>query len=115
MIKNYVTRLVFIVAMVIIADRILKGFHIQSYIVAFWVALAMSILNTFVKPILTILTIPITILSLGLFYFVINVIIVYLASYLVEGFSVSGFLTPLIFSFMVSLANTLANMFVPND
>ncbi len=108
-IKNYVIRLVFIIIMVIAADRLLKGFHIESYTVAFWVALAMSILNTFVKPVLQFLAIPITILTLGFFYLVVNVIIVYIAAYMVTGFTISGFLTPLIFSFMVSVANSIAN------
>ncbi len=110
MIKRYIVNLIFTVIMVILADRILKNFHIDNYTVAFWVAFAMTILNGFVKPILQILAIPITVLTLGLFYFVINVIIVYLASYLVFGFHISGFITPLLFSFMVSIAGSIANM-----
>ena len=104
--KNYIIRLVFIIIAVIIADKILKGFHISSYATAFWVALAMSVLNTFV---LQFLAIPVTILTLGLFYLVINVVIVYIAAYLVQGFTISGFLTPLLFSIMVSVAGSFAN------
>ncbi|HMV24609.1 MAG TPA: phage holin family protein [Saprospiraceae bacterium] len=107
--KNYIIRLVFIIIAVIIADKILKGFHISSYATAFWVALAMSVLNTFVKPVLQFLAIPVTILTLGLFYLVINVVIVYIAAYLVQGFTISGFLTPLLFSIMVSVAGSFAN------
>lgn len=107
--KNYIIRLVFIIIAVIIADKILKGFHISSYATAFWVALAMSVLNTFVKPVLQFLAIPVTILTLGLFYLVINVVIVYIAAYLVQGFIISGFLTPLLFSIMVSVAGSFAN------
>ncbi len=109
-IKNYLIRLVFIALMVILADKLLKDFHIDSYSVAFWVALAMTILNAFVKPVLQILAIPITILTLGLFYFVVNVVIVYIAAYLINGFTISGFITPLIFSFMVSFASSFANV-----
>ena len=69
----------------------------------------MSVLNTFVKPVLQFLAIPVTILTLGLFYLVINVVIVYIAAYLVQGFTISGFLTPLLFSIMVSVAGSFAN------
>jgi putative membrane protein len=48
---------------------------------------------------------------LGLFYFVVNVAIVYLAAYFVDGFSVSGFVAPLLFSFVLSIANWIASMF----
>lgn len=109
--KNYIIRLVFIIAAVILADKLLKGFEISTYTTAFWVALAMSLLNTFVKPVLEFLAIPVTFLTLGLFYLVINVIIVYIAAYLVQGFTISGFLTPLLFSFMVSVAGSIANGF----
>jgi putative membrane protein len=82
---------------------------VSTYLV---VAIVLGLLNAFIKPILTILTIPITILTLGLFLIVINVLMVYLAAYLVPGFSVSGFIAALLFSIVVSLVTSLIDAIV---
>lgn len=76
------------------------------------VAVVLGFLNAFVKPILTILTIPITIVTLGLFLLVLNVLMVYLTDYLVAGFSVSGFIAALLFSFVVSIVTALIDAIV---
>ena len=76
------------------------------------IAIVLGLLNAFVKPILTVLTIPITILTLGLFLIVINVLMVYLAAYLVSGFHVSGFIAALLFSFVVSIITALLDAIV---
>jgi putative membrane protein len=108
---NLLVRLAISTVAVIFASRLLNGIHVDNYTTAFIVAIVMSLLNTFVKPVLQFLSIPITILTLGLFYFVVNVAIVYLAAYFVDGFSVSGFVAPLLFSFILSIANGVASMF----
>lgn len=82
---------------------------VSTYLV---VAIVLGLLNAFIKPILTILTIPITIITLGLFLIVINVLMVYLAAYLVPGFSVSGFIAALLFSIVVSLVTSLIDAVV---
>ncbi|GAB3501625.1 phage holin family protein [Spirosoma knui] len=76
------------------------------------VAIVLGLLNAFIKPILTILTIPITILTLGLFLLVINVLMVYLTDYLVSGFHVTGFIAALLFSFVVSIVTALIDAIV---
>ncbi len=76
------------------------------------VAVVLGLLNAFIKPILTILTIPITVITLGLFLLVINVLMVYLAAYLVSGFAVSGFIAALLFSIVVSLVTALIDAIV---
>ncbi len=76
------------------------------------VAIVLGLLNAFVKPILTILTIPITIITLGLFLIVLNVLMVYLAAYLVSGFTVSGFIAALLFSIVVSIVTWLIDAVV---
>ena len=68
------------------------------------------ILNMFVKPILSILTLPITIITLGLFSFVINVALLYLAAYLVPGFFIEGILAALLFGLAVSFISSFLNM-----
>lgn len=108
---NYIIRLLILAVVVKVSSGILEGISVDTYTTAILVALVMSLLNTFVKPILQVLSIPITILTLGLFYFVINVGIVYLCAYFVDGFSVAGFIAPLIFGFILSIINSLVSWF----
>ena len=72
-------------------------------------AVALAFLNAIVKPILTILTIPITIVTLGLFLLVINALMIIFAEKLVPGFQVSGFLTALVFSVILSVVTAILN------
>ncbi|MFD2573996.1 phage holin family protein [Spirosoma soli] len=76
------------------------------------VAIVLGFLNAFIKPILTVLTIPITIVTLGLFLLVLNVLMVYLTDSLVSGFAVSGFIAALLFSIVVSLVTALIDAIV---
>lgn len=89
------------------AAYLLPGVHVKSFTTALIVAIVLGLLNFFVKPILTILTFPITILTLGLFLLVINAIIVKLCARLVDGFQVDGWLWAIIFSLIVSLFATI--------
>jgi putative membrane protein len=97
---------------VLISAYILPGVHVDGFVTALIVAIVLGILNAILKPILVILTIPVTILTLGLFLLVINVIIIYLAAAVISGFSVDGFLWALIFSFILSLLNGLLGSLV---
>jgi putative membrane protein len=109
---SLIIRLIVSTVVVIAASRVLKGFYVDTTQTAVIVAIVMGFLNTFVKPVLQFLSLPITILTLGLFYFVINVLIVYLCAYLVDGFSVSGFIAALLFSFGLSLAQGIVGLFL---
>jgi putative membrane protein len=91
---------------VLFAAYILKGVHVDGTGTALIVALVLGLLNSFIKPVLIILTIPITIFTLGLFLLVINILIVMWAADLVRGFSVDGWFTALIFSLVVSLVSS---------
>ncbi len=82
---------------------ILPGVHVKNFTTAIIVAIVLAVLNAFLKPLLVILTIPITIFTLGLFLLVINAVIVILCSKLVPGFAVDGFLYALLFSLVISL------------
>ncbi|SOE21947.1 putative membrane protein [Spirosomataceae bacterium TFI 002] len=108
---NYLIRLVLVGITVYMVPNFLGGVQIDTIQTAILVAFVMSVLNTFVKPILTILTIPITILTLGLFYLVVTAVIVYLCDYLIQGFSIDGFLTAIIFSFILSIVNSIVGSF----
>ncbi|WP_222842573.1 phage holin family protein [Thermoflavifilum thermophilum] len=91
---------------VLITSYLLPGVHIHDFITALLVAVVLAILNTFIKPILIILTLPITVFSLGLFLLVINAFLILLASRLVSGFQVDGFWWALLFSIILSLISS---------
>jgi putative membrane protein len=92
---------------VFLTAYLLPNVDVDGYGTALIVALVLSIANMIVKPILILFTIPITILTLGLFLLVINAIIILLADYLVDGFFVDGFWWALLFSLILSIFNSL--------
>ena len=92
---------------VLIAAYVLDGVHVKDSTTAVIVAAVLGLLNSFVKPILIVITIPITIFTLGLFLLVINVLIVKWVSEIVPGFRVDGWVYALLFSFVVSIATYL--------
>lgn len=93
------------------AGKLLGGVVVESYFTAIIAAIFIGIVNFFVKPILTILTLPLTIMSLGLFLLVINGVSILLASSMVPGFFVAGIVPAILFSIILAIANIiLANM-----
>jgi putative membrane protein len=86
---------------------LLDGINISSFWSAIILAIVLSLLNAFVKPFIVLLTLPITIVSLGLFLLVINAIIILLADKLLDGFSVDGFWYALLFSLLLSILSSL--------
>jgi putative membrane protein len=91
---------------VIISAYILPGVTVDNFLTAVVVAIVLGAMNMFIKPILVLLTLPLTILTLGLFTFVINALMVLLVSNLVPGFHVPGFLTALLFSLILSIISS---------
>lgn len=92
---------------VLLAAFLLKGVEVNSTLTALLVALVLGLLNTFIKPLLVLLTIPITIFTLGLFLLVINILIILFVDDLISGFSVNSWFTALIFSLIVSFTASL--------
>jgi len=92
---------------VIIASYLLPGVYVDDFITAVIVAVLLSLLNATVKPLLILLTIPLTVFTLGLFLLVINALIILMADGIVPGFEVHGFWWALIFSLLLSLINAL--------
>jgi putative membrane protein len=92
---------------VLLAAYLLPGVHVHHYGYALLAALVMGLINMFIKPLLIILTIPVTILTFGLFLLVINALLVQLAGWLVPGFEVGNFWWALLFSLVVSLFNSM--------
>ena len=94
---------------IIIASYLLPGIEIKDFLNAVLLAVVLAILNSFLKPILIILTIPVTILSFGLFLLVINAAIILIADDLVSGFSVDGFWWALLFSLVMTAIMSIFN------
>lgn len=90
---------------VLITGYLLPGVYVEHFGYALLVAIVLSIVNVLVKPILVIFTIPITILTLGLFLLVINALMIMLVDALTPGFRVDGFWWALAFSLILSLIN----------
>ncbi|WP_298138548.1 phage holin family protein [Flavobacterium sp.] len=94
-------------SLVMILSYVMKGVHVDEFTTALTVAIVLGLLNFFVKPILLLFTFPLTILTLGLFYFVVNAIIILLCDHFVDGFDVNGFWNALLFSIVLSLSQSL--------
>ena len=84
---------------------ILTGIHVDSIMTALVLAVIMAVLNITVKPLLVIITIPLTLLTFGLFLLVVNVLVLYVAEMLIGGFSIDGFWWALLFSVLVTFVN----------
>ena len=96
---------------VILASYLLPGVHVDSAMTALLVAVVLAFLNAIVKPIMIILTIPVTIFSFGLFIFVINAFMILLTDRLVDGFEVKSFWSALLFSFLLGLITSIFENF----
>ncbi len=86
-----------------IAAYVVPGVSVAGPFAAIVVAVVLGLINAFIKPILLILTLPINIITLGLFSFVISALLVMLAAVVVPGFAVTGFLPALIFALVLAL------------
>ena len=106
---NWIIRLLLNGLAVVLSAYLLPGVEVDDYGTALLVALILAIVNVIVKPILIILTIPITILTLGLFLLVINAALILFVENLVSGFTVDGFWWALLFSLILSIFNSLFN------
>lgn len=94
------------------AAAIFDGIHVSGFWVALVVAIILGILNVVVKPILTLLTLPITLLTFGLFSFIINALLFWFTGAIIDGFVVSGFVAALIGSIFVTVVNMFGERFI---
>lgn len=113
--KNFLIQILITAAAVVLAAYVLPGVAVKEFSTALIVALVLSVLNFFVKPILVLLTLPITIITLGLFLFIINALIIVLAGKLVSGFRVDSIWWALLFSLLLSFFTYLLEMFIEPD
>jgi putative membrane protein len=112
---NFIIRMLVNALAVMVSAYLLRGVKVDSFVSALIVAIVLAVLNLLVKPILVILTLPVTIVTLGLFLFVINAIIILIASKLVSGFHVQDFFWALIFSLILSIVSSIMNSIAGTD
>jgi len=112
---NYIFKVLLTAFAVLVIAKILPGVTVDSYGTAIWVAFIVGVLFSILKPILVILTLPVTILTLGLFLFVINAALILLANSWIDGFSVSGFWTALLFSIILSFFESILHKILEKD
>lgn len=94
---------------VAVAAYVLPGVRVDGPAAAFVVAIVLGVINVVLRPILVLLTLPITVVTLGLFMFVINACMILLTDWIVPGFEVAGFWWALLFSLVVSLVGSFLN------
>lgn len=93
--------------LVMLIAHFMTSVDVANFTTAVIVAVVLGLLNAIVKPILVLFTLPVTILTLGLFLFVINAVIILLCSRLVDGFRVNSFWTAMIFSIILSICQSI--------
>ncbi|MFC4870842.1 phage holin family protein [Negadavirga shengliensis] len=106
-ILNILFQLVVAGLVIIFTAYILPGITVDDYLTGVIIAALLALLNITIKPILIFLTIPITLITLGLFLLVINALLVVIAAKIVSGFTVDGFWWALLFSLILSLVNSI--------
>lgn len=97
-------------AALVVSAFLIPGVHVGGFLSALAAAVVLGFLNTFIKPLLLLLTLPINILTLGLFTIVINAALILLASVVVPGFRVDGFWWAVLFSIVLALVNVIFSL-----
>ncbi len=99
----------------LVVIHIVSGVTVDNWLTVFVAALVLGLLNAFLRPILIFLTLPVTILTLGLFTLVINAFLFYLAAHLVRGFHVAGFWQAFVAAFVFSIVSFLLSVVVSSN
>lgn len=102
-------------ALVVLLAKLLSGVSVDSYGTAVIVAIVIALLNLSVKPLLIILTLPVTILTLGLFLLIINGIVIWMAHKLVDGFDISSFWMGVLFSVLLTVLQSIVHSILKED
>jgi putative membrane protein len=96
---------------ILVTAYLLPGVHVDGILTAFVLAVVLGAINMILRPILVFLTLPITVVTLGLFILVINALLVLLASYVVPGFTVANFWWAFLFGIVLAIINWVLQMF----
>ncbi len=112
--NGFFFRWMILTAAILVTSYLMDGIHVSGFFSAFFAAAILGILNAFFRPILLVLTLPINILSLGLFTFVLNAVLLMMVSGVIPGFDVDGFWSGLFGSLLISLISWIITSFI-ND
>lgn len=93
----------------LIVSYIIPGFRLDNLTSALVAAVMIGLVNTFIKPLIVLITLPLNFLTLGLFTFIINILMLFLAAALTPGFHIDGILTALLGSILLSLVSSFLN------
>jgi len=104
--KNIATRWLTATAAVLITAYILPGVSVSGFLAALMAAVVIGLINTFIRPLLIFFTLPLTVMSLGIFLLVINAFLILLAGAVVPGFAIANFWWALLFSLILSVVNS---------
>jgi putative membrane protein len=104
------TRLMLLSIAVMVGAGLLPGIEVESFWAVFWTAIVISLLNNIIRPVLIVITLPATVVTLGLFLFVVNAVIILMASAMVSGFHVDSFGSALLFSLVLMGVNYLLEL-----
>lgn len=104
---NFILKIVLTAVAVLVIAHFLPGVSVENFTSSVIVAVVLALLRVTIKPLLIILTLPVTIVTLGLFLLVINALIILLADNLIDGFNVTGFWIALLFSLILSIFESI--------
>jgi len=102
---SFLAHLLITAGLLLLVSNFVQGVHVQGWGPAFLGALVLGLVNAFVRPVMVLLTLPFTILTFGLFLFVVNALMLWLVAALVPGFTVLGFVPALVGGLVLSLLN----------
>ena len=112
---SLVIRILVTAFLVMVIAHFMPGVSVASFTTSVIVAIVLGLLNIFIKPILILLTLPVTIVTFGLFLLVINALIILLCTKIVGGFAVDGFLTAIFFSIILSVLQSVLYSITDRD
>lgn len=113
--RSIALRWLILTCSILLASYFIEDIHIKGFLSAFCAAAILGILNTFFRPIALLLTLPLNVMTFGLFTFVINAIMLKMASGVIDGFEVHGFWSAVFGAFIISIVNWLTDLFFRDD
>lgn len=110
-----IIRLLINAGFLLVAPYLISGLEVKSFYVAIITAIVLGVVNALIRPLLVALTLPINILTLGLFTFVINALLVWFVSSFIQGFALSGFWPALLLALWLALGAAVTNLLLTDD
>lgn len=104
-----IARLAINVFALLVVEYLVPGFELSGYQATIVAAVVIGVVNTFIRPILQLIALPISVLTLGISAFLINVVLLWLVAYFVPGFEIASFITAIVASILLSLVSWFLN------